>query len=77
PTAVPLIRLRHAGLDPASTQALQKLDSRFRENDEQANLVLMSIALQISETHDGSTPSEHASYVIWDSSGSDPFSLFS
>ncbi len=47
------------------------MDSRFRGNDEQANWVLMSVTLQISGTHDGATPSRHAPYVIWDSSGMD------
>ncbi len=68
-TAVPLIRLRHAGLDPVSTQTLQKLDSRLRENDEQAKLLLISFALQISETYDGAIASRRTPYIIWDSSG--------
>ncbi len=68
-TTVPLTRLRHTGRDPVSTQTLQKLDSRFRGNDEQAKLLLISFALQISETYDGAIASRRMPYIIWDSSG--------
>jgi hypothetical protein len=40
-----------------------------RGNDEQAKLLLMFFALQISETYDSAIAYRRTPYVIWDSSG--------